>query len=232
VNNKTAILFFSRTASSEADHKQWSKNNHLNHAVASLLIQNALNQLKKTHQSFYHFDEHLQCGNHFGEKLSNAFEALYEKGFSSVIAIGNDSLNWHNINWNELFESLQQGHSVLGPNYRGGAYLIGIHKRNFDKASFQKLPWQQPVLYQALNKHLGENATVLETAKERDFNTFHDLLLFIKAQRHQINLKSIQSVLRSILIVSTPSSNNKKGKQLLSGFKARYTLRPPPFFYA
>ena len=155
-NNKTAILFFSRSAKSEVAHKKWSplQSKRQNAVVATHLINNTLEVLNGTGLPVYQYHERIQIGLTFGERLANAMQDLFAKGFESIITVGNDCLDIGDIQWNEIVEKLTQGVPVLGPSFRRGAYLIGMHRDQFDYEKFSQLSWQTGNLQNDLTESL------------------------------------------------------------------------------
>lgn len=149
-----ALLFFSRTAKSEAAAKPFykGKGGH-NVAVASALIDRAMEVGKKSQLPFFHFHEGKQIGSTFGERFANAYQELFNEGFEAVIAIGNDSPGQDCIDWEHAVSQLTDGNCVLGPSQRGGAYFIGITKEIFEQTSFAQLPWQTNQLFSTLEAY-------------------------------------------------------------------------------
>jgi len=172
----TALLVFSRFLKKETEEKIVHSDREKNFEI----LQNFENLLsKKVKQSglhAFHFDESKQRGQNFGEKLSNALEEVFEDGFESVIVIGNDCpdlsvkdihLATQRLNFNDL---------VLGPDLRGGAYLIGITRSAFNKNAFEKLSWQSGFLIDSFKAYAGKSAyTLAWLEKKADFNTSNDI---------------------------------------------------------
>ncbi|RMF03055.1 MAG: DUF2064 domain-containing protein [Bacteroidetes bacterium] len=183
----TAILFFSNRPMHEGRRKRYwrGRNDRRNTALAQQLSSHTQGVLAKTGLPVFHFHEGNQQGASFGERLSNAYEALFAKGFDTVIAVGNDSPEIGQVDWNQVLEQLTQGRLVIGPSKRGGAYLIGLHKSTFCRLRFQELPWQQPELFavlQAYGEHMG---SIYQLPVLRDINWLGDI--FALAQEVQLH---------------------------------------------
>ena len=214
-NNKIAILFFSRNAKEESRKKTWfaSSNRGENTAVANALINQSSDFLKKSGLPVFHFHEGNQRGNSFGERFANAYQDVFDRGFSGVIAIGNDSPEIVNIDLQEVSHNLILGKTVLGASVRGGAYLIGLTRESFHKSEFQNLPWQSGRLFSALRKTVGvnQNPIILETL--RDINSLNDLKILLNDCSFQFIFNHLISLLKSqsqrfnrIFTESTPDS--------------------------
>jgi len=228
LKKQTAILFFSRSAKLEAQHKKWIKNADKNYGLAQLLVNSSYSYLKTLDQPVYFFDEALQSGNSFGEKLSNAFETLYNKGYDSVISVGNDFCEWQSLNWTEVLANLKNQKAVIGPNQRGGAYLIGIPKAQFRRNSFKDLSWQSGELYEELRHALTIHKTPTELGRKRDINSSFDVLLLLKSLRKSGKLTAFHRILAQILLAYKDLNNSfqlhYRSKQVI-----RFgSLRAPP----
>lgn len=138
-SKETAILIFANSAAAETRRKKTVANLNLFNALTSRTIQIA----KASGLPFFHFTEKQQQGATFGERFSNAIQAIYEKGYANVITIGNDSPQLKASYIIEAERQLQLGKTVLGPTTDGGFYLMGLHRSNFDPKLFLRLPWQR-----------------------------------------------------------------------------------------
>lgn len=181
-NSTTAILFFSKRSSEDAKTKNWFTQGHdqKNKQLAKQLISKTSQSLHQVGLPVFHFHEGNQIGNSFGERLANAFQELYNKGFQSVIAVGNDSPDIIDLDWKAIESNLANGNAVLGKSIRGGAYLIGLGAQDFDIKQFQNLPWQSNELYAALKGSLSVSS-INELAILRDINSIHDLIKWLKS---------------------------------------------------
>ena len=184
INEKIALLYFSRNAAAEGRAKAWFSGNSAkkNSALASSLIHQSSRVLQQTGFPLFHYHEGNQKGKTFGERIANAHEEVFSLGYEAIITVGNDSPEIGNTNWHEVGSQLASGKCVIGPSLRGGAYLIGITKDAFEKEQFQNLPWQTSQLFDALFQfcHLQEETPfLLETL--RDINSWHDLKKVLKS---------------------------------------------------
>jgi hypothetical protein len=179
-DQSVAILYFSRHASSDAQQKAWFGNlSQKNKKLSTALIQQSWNAIQEANLPIFHFHEGNQEGNTFGERLSNAFSVLYEKGFEAVIAVGNDCPEISQLDWNQIRTDLKSANNVLGKSIRGGAYLLGITSENFQKEAFENLPWQSNQLFDSLLDQLKTTSSdVIELQVLRDINTFFDIKKF------------------------------------------------------
>lgn len=178
-SQNTAILLFSRSARSEAEAKIWmpSQDKHTNENLAKSLISNTKKALFASGLPVYHINEQKQIGSTFGEKIANAFEAVYNQGHDSVICVGNDCINLADVDWQEILTSLDKNRNVVGPDFRKGAYLIALNKEDFHKNTFAHLSWQTDDLFDDLINYLS-NPTIL--TQLRDINDSRDLYLLKK----------------------------------------------------
>ncbi|WP_047417825.1 DUF2064 domain-containing protein [Cellulophaga sp. Hel_I_12] len=136
--SKTAILCFANSAQEEVKHKYLPKGRDLFNALTN----NTLKTVEKTGLAYFHFTEKQQLGATFGERFSNAIQAIFEKGFQRVITVGNDTPLLKSQHIVEAVRQLESKNVVLGPSLDGGFYLLGIHKTHFNREQFIDLPWQ------------------------------------------------------------------------------------------
>ncbi len=177
LHSNTAILFFSRTARNEADAKQFSlhKRGRNDIAIASTLIRGTRQLIKGCQLPVYHIDEHQQQGENFGERLANAIEFVFDNGFLNVLVVGNDCPSLNRSILHAAVNALETRNLVLGPDKRGGVYLIGINKSAFEKKSFIQNPWQTDELYTSLKlSFVQEDIFLLPVLS--DANNAHDLV--------------------------------------------------------
>jgi glycosyltransferase A (GT-A) superfamily protein (DUF2064 family) len=164
-----AILFFSRSSQAESRSKYRRFSNAL--LLSKVLISRSRAALENTGLPVYHIDEGHQRGNSFGDRLANATDDLFQLGYQKLIIVGNDAPGLERTDWTYVQKSLDQGKSVLGPNKRNGAYLIGLNREHFEKESFRNLPWQTRRLYTALADYLDVE---IELSTLEDINTYVD----------------------------------------------------------
>lgn len=137
-NQKTAILIFANSAQQERIVKPFRKSADL----FGTLNKQTLTKVKKTGLPYFHFSEKEQVGNTFGERYVHAIQSVYNKGFDTIITLGNDTPHLQSRHISETARKLQNNPVVLGPSKDGGYYMMGLRKSHFDASLFLKLPWQ------------------------------------------------------------------------------------------
>ena len=126
---------------------------------------------------YFIFNENNQVGSTFGEKLSNSIQELYNKGFQKVLVIGNDCPSLNLSILKKALVLLQTNAIVVGPNFNGGLYLIGINQNQFNIESFKNVNWQSSHTYFTFKKAF--KTTVLELKSLHDLNNSVDIKNFI-----------------------------------------------------
>lgn len=149
MKNKTAILIFANSGQKDAERK-----NFFSEDLFTALNKQTLAIVKKTGLPFFLFSEKEQNGTTFGDRFSNAIEAVFNKGFKSVITIGNDTPHLKSKHLKETSQKLNSNDLVLGPSKDGGFYLMGIKKAHFNKKTFLNLPWQTSKLQKCITSIL------------------------------------------------------------------------------
>jgi glycosyltransferase A (GT-A) superfamily protein (DUF2064 family) len=90
-----------------------------------------------------------------------------DRGYDKVIVLGNDSPGLH-LNLQEAFLELQDKSVVLGPDFKGGTYLMGFSKFLLI-GGFAKIDWQSKVFEQLRALYSSQKLGI--TAPLTDCNT-------------------------------------------------------------
>jgi len=81
----------------------------------------------------------VQSGNDLGEKISNAFELGFNRGYEKICIIGSDCWEIDKGIINEAFKNLDHNQLVIGPASDGGYYLLGMDE--YFPFLFQNKSW-------------------------------------------------------------------------------------------
>lgn len=168
---ETAILLFSRSARHESHSKLWTQDKTVNAHISQQLLFNTCENLKAAPFPVFHFDESLQTGDTFAERLSSGFKHIFDKGYLQVIAVGNDCPDLH-PDWKKITEQLRLGKTILGPDRRGGVYLIGITKESDFEEIFTQIPWKSNKVFDQLKTQFT-HCYLLDS--KQDINTFDEV---------------------------------------------------------
>ena len=178
---KTAILFFSRTAKTEAKIKPLAQGKRASESVAEFAIQTIHRVAKQTNIPLFVITEQEQRGSTFGERFAHAFEDIFQQGFEKVIAIGNDCLSISAEDILSAAEYLKENTCVIGPSRDGGAYLIGLHKAAFQKLAFCDIFWQSANTLSTLQNYLvQQKCDSVLLSEKADIDTISDWASVLK----------------------------------------------------
>lgn len=155
MTSATAILVFARTAAEESKHKHFCADPGRNHALLAALGEQTLSMARATPYPVFHLTEKEQRGSDFGQRISNAAADIFSRGYERLIILGNDCPTISPALLQKAGSLLHSGTSVLGPDQRGGAYLIGLTQEDFCAQCFARLPWQTPRVLHELQKQLS-----------------------------------------------------------------------------
>jgi glycosyltransferase A (GT-A) superfamily protein (DUF2064 family) len=153
LNKKTALLIFANSAEKEATLKPFQSSELLFDALNN----HALKIAEKSGLDYFHFSEKNQIGRTFAQRFTNAIQSVYNKGYDTVITIGNDTPHLQTKHILKAEAYLQNNDFVFGPSKDGGFYLMGLKKLNFNRETFIKLPWQTSGLAKCFIKILKQN---------------------------------------------------------------------------
>lgn len=167
---KTAVLLFAQSEEVESALKPIAYSAKQNVLLWKKMNSRVLKTIQKTKLPYFTSNETNQVGAHFGDKLNHAIEGLFEKGFEKVIVVGNDCIALKPKHLIQAMQELQSNSLVLGADYSGGAYLIGVNKRNFDANNFKNLAWQTNRVFADL-QDLYQSQSISFLPSLNDFNT-------------------------------------------------------------
>ncbi len=126
---------------------------------------------KNPFQNFAKWNK-IQAGNNLGEKISNAFDWGFEKGYKKIIIIGSDLWDLNKNIIDRGFSELDKNSVVIGPSTDGGYYLLGLNKRI--PKIFKGIKWgTKSVLLDTINI-LNNNLFLLPELN--DIDTYEDLI--------------------------------------------------------
>ena len=169
---------------------------------------------------------HNQTGNGFGEKISNTIQEVFDRGYEKIIIVGNDCPLLDISMLRQAMHQLQHNDVVIGPDKRGGIYLLGISKLYFCKKDIEQLPWQTQGLAFALQSYLQSikvAPVVLKTLS--DINQRSDLFLVQRPGiKSNIVLRFIFDLLQQTSFTFSCIKNTIKEMALVST-----GLRAPPY---
>ena len=121
------------------------------------------------------FNKRSQIGNNLGERMSHAFNLLFDKGYSKVIIVGSDCPGLNQQIIEQSFNALQEHDVVLGPTYDGGYFLLGL--KFFIKNIFENINWSTPQVFSQTIKAIDTSKkTIYLLDTLSDIDTEADLL--------------------------------------------------------
>lgn len=227
ISPTTAILVFTNSGTKELEYKPLPNGEELFDALTKSTLQKA----QRTHLPVFHFTEKEQVGANFGERFTNAVDAVFEKGFENIITIGNDTPQLTVRHLKKAAEQLTLGKTVLGPSSDGGFYLLGLRKSHFDPEVFKNLPWQRFGLFSKLSLWFKHNVSEIVTLPVfQDLDDEQDL----KSALH-FSRSLTSSVLRIILrMLKHTCVRAKHAKVFFDLFlrRALYNKGSPKVFFA
>jgi len=121
---------------------------------------------------------HRQIGRDFKARLRHAVGTLVAAGYERIAIVGNDCPDLGHADIVEAFHRLDDHDVVLGPDHRGGNYLIGL--RAADAELLDRVVWRRNTDHAQLGA-LYTGRPVARLAVKIDLDRWRDLRLF--AQR-------------------------------------------------
>ncbi|KYG85180.1 hypothetical protein AWW67_15820 [Roseivirga seohaensis] len=200
--NNTAILFFSRNLKEEFLAKNVGLNIQQFSNLFNLLVKKTQRTIGQTQIPVKTLFSDEQIGSSFGERLTNGISNLFSEGFENVIVVGNDApeLSSEDLLW--VKNKLENGKNVLGRDSHGGAYLIGVSKKDFCTTAFLNIDWNTKLVFNQLKLLLSS-----EELENRliDLNEKSDFQNILKQGLHLS--KTFKQILKAIFSNYTSHTN-------------------------
>lgn len=180
MKNSTAILIFTQEVSKDVSRKNLTptKNTGVNHLIFNQLNNFVGRTAASSNLSVFYSNQLIEDSNScFGKQLSASIQAVFRKGFEKVICVGNDCPALSKIQILDAAEKLKLANSVVGPDQRGGVYLLGVSKNSFNAEAFENIAWQSGMMLGSyLKQFADQNISFLETLA--DIHTFEELQVY------------------------------------------------------
>jgi len=167
---------------------------------------------------------HRQSGRNFASRLENAIERIAQLGYDEVVAVGRDCPSLRASDIERAFTKLESNKLVLGPDHRGGCYLIAF--RSADRKLLRDIRWKQNTDCIQLRKRCEHDQVFLLSVKH-DLDSWADIRTFSRSgdplARFAIFLLGLISAAHTRLVhfVSVASQQMRVRQQM-----------PPPAFTA
>lgn len=170
------------------------------------------------------YSVHVQryTGASFGQRLEDAVEQLSALGYGKIVIVGSDCPSLAADDIANAFQTLEKKQLVLGPDHRGGCYLIGLRRE--DRALLSGIRWHQNTDCAELLRRFGESRTAQLPVKI-DLDALEDLRLLARS-------KNAWSALAAILLQTLnaiPCETKKSSHRSTSEHQTLSWQLPPPF---
>lgn len=118
---------------------------------------------------------HRQAGHDFAARLENAIEKIAALGYDEIVAIGRDCPSLRAIDLENAFKELESRKLVLGPDHRGGCYLIAF--RLSDRYLLRGVRWKRHTDCAQLRARCLSSEVCLLSVKH-DLDSWADIRFF------------------------------------------------------
>ena len=121
---------------------------------------------------------HRQSGRGFAERFENAIETMAKLGYDEVVAVGRDCPGLRTLDIEQAFAQLTSKKLVLGPDHRGGCYLIAF--RTADRGLLRDVRWKRNTDCAQLLQRAGAAQVFLLPVKQ-DLDSWSDVRIFARS---------------------------------------------------
>lgn len=222
----SAILIFGRTVSDETRAKNFVSTGGFkaNRLVSKSLYLHTEKIASESGLPYFIVDSNHQKGSNFSEKIKAAYQSVFDKGFKNVIVIGTDCPTLSSQSLVESANLLRQKSVVIGPDNRGGLFLIGLSKNAFTHFDFDACRWEtKETLVDFKNQFTAADIDISAIAAQSDINNFEDAWKHLRA-----SLKDWFSIVLQRLIYLTHFNYSYVHKSLNTLLRRILLLRGPP----
>ena len=174
-DQSTVILVFSQQADQEVLRKQWTGPGTVSLKLLGKWNQKALRLAKNTKAPVLLSSDLIDHQGSFHEQISRAFDCVFALGYEKIICIGNDCPGLRTSTLATAIDMLESGSTVLGPDRRGGVYLIGIDKERWKMLEGAQIPWQKEGLFDHLYQMISGLGNIQVLDKLNDIHSTHEV---------------------------------------------------------
>lgn len=121
---------------------------------------------------------HAQVGSTFSERLETATAELAARGYAEIVVVGSDCPRLTSDDITSALRELAQRRLVLGPDHRGGCYLIAL--RASDRGLLRGVHWNQDCDFAQLRNRVAPEE-VAALAVKQDVDNWADVRLLARA---------------------------------------------------
>lgn len=100
-------------------------------------------------------EKYLQTGDDLSDRMKNAFNCVFAKGYSKVIIIGSDCFELTPSIIDSAFDYLDESDIVIGPAKDGGYYLLGMS--TLHPYLFENIQWSTNRVFNETLEIIREN---------------------------------------------------------------------------
>lgn len=141
-------------------------------------------------------------GNSFSEKLREAVGTVLKQGFAHVLVVGIDTPGLSQHHFTQAQISIGQGFLPVGPDRRGGAYLLAFDQTLWASDIWSTCRWESPHFLLDWQRATSSQSLelVADISSESDFGWVKTLIRFrwmLKALAQQIRLDGLITRARS-----------------------------------
>jgi glycosyltransferase A (GT-A) superfamily protein (DUF2064 family) len=220
----TAILLFSQGARSSALQKSILVDSASNEQLFELLISQTRKLAEQSGIPLVEVPE--QRGESFGGRLKSAYQEVFDQGFDSVIALGDDCVGLRESDLLQAQSLLSRGQAAIGPSNDGGTWLLGLTRKQFKQLDLHALPWCTNGLLDALLHALESAGEMPKDLLERksDLDEASDWIAAFQEADKSLRKELVKLFEQSSLAASPAKANSWSSTDRWS----EQLLRAPP----
>jgi glycosyltransferase A (GT-A) superfamily protein (DUF2064 family) len=165
---------------------------------------------------------HRQVGGNFAARFENAIETIARLDYDEVVVVGRDCPGLAAFDIEQAFAELKSRKLVLGPDHRGGCYLIGFRSAN--RELLRNVRWKRNTDCAQLFHRAGATQVFLLPVKQ-DLDSWSDLRMFARADHALARLAAF--------LLNSVATAGERARQFVSVASRQIRISqqmPPPAF--
>jgi len=116
----------------------------------------------------------IQQGETFGDRLHASVDQVFQRGYDRILILGNDCPQLDTRILRDALDRFETVSAVIGPDHRGGVFLIGVTAETFPVLS--SIRWNQNTDFNQITSELRrKNVCLSVLAKCHDIDNAQDL---------------------------------------------------------
>ncbi len=219
----TCVILFSRSPEEESRFKRLHRLKQRNILIHKKLRNRSIQIVQASKLAYQVIDETKQSGGQFSDKITSTITQAFQS-FKHVIVVGSDCPELSVSDITQAAQSLSDAKQVIGLEQKGGAFLIGLRKLDWNPEEFANLAWNTKQLGAQLLHWMKCQSDVCVLDSKHDINQTSDLYF----TSFRADVKRLILILQNILEVYPIAISRQEQGHRVVWYTTGVQFRGPP----